>query len=65
MVLDKVVSEIDEVVRQVSTGWDGWAKTKAGDRQVRDSIRLVLNKYALPLQGDLFDHAYAYVAENY
>lgn len=65
VVLDKVVAEIDEVVRQVSTGWDGWAKTKAGDRQVRDSIRRVLNKFALPLQGDLFDHAYAYVAENY
>ncbi|WP_411730739.1 type I restriction endonuclease subunit R [Paeniglutamicibacter sp.] len=65
IILEKVVVEIDEVVREVSNGWEGWAKTKVGDRTVRGSIRVVLNRYGLPLQGDLFDHAYAYVTENY
>ncbi|POH60304.1 type I restriction endonuclease subunit R [Arthrobacter glacialis] len=63
--LDKVVAEIDEVVREVSTGWDGWAKTRGGDRRVRNSIRIVLTHYGFPIQGDLFDRAYSYVAENY
>jgi type I restriction enzyme R subunit len=65
IMLDKVVAEIDEVVRTVSNGWDGWAKTRSGDRRVRDSIRIVLSHYGLPIQGDLFDRAYSYVAENY
>lgn len=63
--LEKVVAEIDEVVREVSTGWDGWAKTRGGDRRVRDSIRIALTHYGFPIQGDLFDRAYSYVAENY
>lgn len=43
--LDKVVAEIDEVVREVSKGWNGWAKTPSGDRRVRDSTRIALTHY--------------------
>ncbi|MCH8562452.1 HsdR family type I site-specific deoxyribonuclease [Nesterenkonia sp. YGD6] len=65
IVLDRVVTEIDDVVRSVSSSWENWVATRSGDRRVRDSIRQVLSHYGLPIQGDLFDHAYAYVAENY
>ena len=29
------------------------------------TLRQVLKKYRLPLTGDLFDRAYAYIRENY
>lgn len=62
-ILKKVVVGIDAIVKEVR--WDGWNVTKRGDREVRTAILKVLKQYGLPLQGDLFDHAYAYVAENY
>ena len=31
----------------------------------RREIRLVLQKYQLPVTGPLFDNAYAYIRENY
>lgn len=63
VILEKVVRDIDEIVKAVS--WEGWTNTKRGDREVRTAILKVLRHYGLPLQGELFDHAYAYVAENY
>ena len=51
------------IVRQVR--FTGWTQTQNGDRTVRREIRLVLKKYALPSTGELFDHAYAYIRENY
>ena len=58
-----VVTDIDTIVRDVS--YTGWATDQAGDRAVRKELRLVLSKYALPLTGELFDTAYAYIRENY
>ncbi|WP_246199836.1 type I restriction endonuclease subunit R [Arthrobacter zhaoguopingii] len=63
VILEKVVRDIDEIVKTVR--WDGWNNTKRGDREVRTAILKVLRHYGLPLQGELFDHAYAYVAGNY
>jgi type I restriction enzyme R subunit len=45
--------------------WDGWNNSKEGDKAVRIATRKVLVRYGLPASGELFDHAYAYVAENY
>lgn len=63
VVVDDVARDIDSIVKQVS--YSGWAANQSGDRTVRKELRAVLKKYALPLTGDLFDHAYAYVRENY
>lgn len=63
VIVDDVVRDIDAIVRQVR--FTGWSQTQEGDRTVRKEIRLILKKYALPITGALFDHAYAYVAENY
>ncbi|MGR6900394.1 HsdR family type I site-specific deoxyribonuclease [Glutamicibacter sp. V16R2B1] len=65
VVLDKVVVDIDQVVKEASRDWENWARTRNGDRQVRGAIRKVLKHYSLPIQGDLFDKAYKYVSENY
>ncbi|MHA7295220.1 type I restriction endonuclease subunit R [Arthrobacter sp. HLT1-21] len=63
VILEKVVRDIDEIVKMVS--WEGWNETKRGDREVRKAILKVLRHYGLPLEGELFDRSYAYVAENY
>lgn len=63
VIVDEVVRDIDTIVKQVS--YSGWADDQSGDRAVRKELRAVLKKYHLPLTGDLFNHAYAYVKENY
>jgi type I restriction enzyme, R subunit len=63
VIIENVVTDIDTIVRQVR--FTGWTQTQNGDRTVRREIRLVLKKYSLPSTGDLFEHAYAYIRENY
>ena len=63
VIIENVVNDIDTIVRQVR--FTGWTQTQNGDRTVRREIRLVLKKYGLPSTGELFDHAYAYIRENY
>ncbi len=63
VIIENVVTDIDTIVRQVR--FTGWTQTQNGDRTVRREIRLVLKKYGLPSTGELFDHAYAYIRENY
>ncbi len=63
VIVDDVVRDIDAIVKQVR--FTGWNQTQEGDRTVRKELRLVLKRYALPLTGPLFDHAYAYISENY
>jgi type I site-specific deoxyribonuclease, HsdR family len=63
IIVGRVVADIDAIVKEVR--YDGWSATQKGDRIVRISIRKVLQKYHLPATGDLFDHAYAYIAEHY
>ena len=62
MPLTDLIMPLDAIVKEVR--YDGWSATQKGDRIVRISIRKVLQKYRLPASGDLFDHAYAYIAEH-
>ncbi|MCB1003978.1 MAG: hypothetical protein KDB35_07300, partial [Acidimicrobiales bacterium] len=62
-IIRNVADDIDTIVSQVS--FSGWQRSQPGDRQVRVEIRNVLRKHGLPPAGELFDRAYAYVAENY
>lgn len=61
--VDDVVCDIDTIVKGVPCS--GWTQDQGGDRRVRLELRSVLKKYKLPLTGELFDRAYAYVRENY
>ena len=63
VIVDDVVRDIDTIVKQVS--YSGWTQDQGGDRTVRKELRQVLKKFSLPLTGDLFDRAYAYIRENY
>lgn len=63
VIVDDVVRDIDAIVKQAA--YTGWTESQPGDREVRKELRGVLKKYALPITGPLFDHAYAYVRENY
>lgn len=63
VIVEDVVRDIDTIVKQVR--YTGWNETQEGDRTVRKELRVVLKKYALPITGPLFDHAYAYISENY
>lgn len=63
VIVDDVVRDIDTIVKQAA--FTGWNESQPGDREVRKELRGVLKKYALPVTGPLFDHAYAYIRENY
>lgn len=62
-IVEKVVDEIDSIVRQVR--FAGWQASTPGDKEVRRQLRLVLKNHGLDPVGPLFDRAYAYIAENY
>ena len=42
-----------------------WQTSHPGDRTIRLELRRILRDSGLPYQGDLFDHAYDYIRENY
>ncbi len=62
-IVERVVHEIDAVVMGVR--FAGWQSSREGDRTVKFEIRRAFKKYGLEPTGELFDRAYAYVAEHY
>jgi type I restriction enzyme R subunit len=62
-IIERVVKEIDEVVRQVR--FTNWQKSYEGSREVRRAIRQALRKYGLAHEHELFDRAYEYVEQSY
>lgn len=63
VVIETVVGQVDSLVQPVRG--TGWQTSHPGDRTVRRELRLILKNNGLPPSGELFDHAYAYVRENY
>ena len=45
--------------------WRGEQTSREGDRLVKFELRKALKKFGIEPTGDLFDRAYAYVAEHY
>ena len=43
----------------------GWQTSREGDRKVKVAIRQALRKFGIDPTGDIFERAYAYVAEHY
>jgi type I restriction enzyme R subunit len=62
-IVERVAKEIDEGVRRVR--FTNWQTSHEGAREVRKAMRRALQKYELAHEHDLFDRAYAYVAEHY
>jgi type I restriction enzyme, R subunit len=62
-VIETVVEQVDALVQPVRG--TGWQTSHPGDRAVRQELRLILRNSGLPPSGQLFDHAYAYIRENY
>lgn len=63
VIIETVVEKIDAIVRPVPG--TGWQKSQAGDRGVRQQLRLVLKDSGLPPKGEIFDRANAYIREHY
>ena len=63
VVVERIVADIDEIVRLVR--FPGWQSTKAGEREVQKALRKVIYvKYKIKDQ-DLFDKAYGYIRQYY
>ncbi len=63
IVVERIVTDIDEIVRLVR--FPGWQSTKAGEREVQKALRKVIYvKYQIKDQ-DLFDKAYGYIRQYY
>ncbi len=63
VIIETVVEKVDALVQPVRG--TGWQTSTPGDKAVRRNLRIVLHECGLPLEGDLFSHAYAYIRENY
>jgi type I restriction enzyme R subunit len=63
VIIENVVEQVDELVQPVRG--TGWQTSHPGDRTVRRSLKEILYNNGLPMSGDLFDRAYAYIKENY
>lgn len=63
VVIENVVEQVDGLVSPVRG--TGWQTSHLGDRHVRQELRVVLKNNGLPVSGELFDRAYAYISENY
>ena len=63
MVVERIVTDIDEIVRLVR--FPGWQSTKVGEREVQKALRKVIYvKYQIKDQ-DLFDKAFGYIRQYY
>lgn len=63
--IERVVTDIDSLVSQITAGDRDWLNAQKADRAVRRSVRVVLRKYELHTVDGLFDRAYDYIAEHY
>jgi len=61
--VERIVNDIDAAVRVVRL--PDWQRTIAGERDVKQALRRTLLKYKLHHDQDVFDRAYAYIAEYY
>lgn len=52
MIVERVVGDIDEIVRLVR--FPGWQRTSAGEREVRKALRKTPFKYRLHQDEELF-----------
>jgi len=64
-IVERIVNDIDAIVRIVVKDFTGWQNTSGGEREVKKSLRKTLLKYKLHKDQILFDRAYTYIKEYY
>ena len=63
IVIERIVADIDEIVRLVR--FPGWQETKTGEREIQKALRKIIHvKYQIKDQ-DLFDKAFGYIRQYY
>ena len=63
IVVERIVDDIDNIVKIVR--FDDWQNTTTGQKEVRESLRSIINvKYKIK-DNDLFEKAYGYVEQYY
>ena len=63
ILVERVVADIDEVVRAVR--FDGWQETAQGDREVQQALRRTLYVRYKMRDQDLYERAHEYIREYY
>jgi type I restriction enzyme R subunit len=63
VMIERIVNDIDNIVRTVR--FEGWQRTKTGEREVKRALRKTLMKYKLHKEYELFDRAYGYISQYY
>ena len=63
IIVARVVADIDAIVKPVR--FDGWQRSSAGERDVKQALRKALLQYKLHTDQELFDRAYGYIRQYY
>ncbi len=63
IIVARVVADIDAIVKPVR--FDGWQRSTAGERDVKQALRKALLQYKLHTDQELFDRAYGYIKQYY
>ena len=63
IIVARVVADIDAIVKPVR--FDGWQRSSAGERDVKQALRKALLQYQLHKDQELFDRAYGYIKQYY
>jgi type I restriction enzyme R subunit len=63
VVVERIVSDIDEIVKTVR--FPGWQNTKSGEREVQKALRKIIYVKYIIKDQDLFDKAYGYIRQYY
>lgn len=63
VMVERMVAEIDAISRSVR--FPGWQDTQAGERKIKQALRMALFKYQLHTDEDLFEKAFSYIRQYY
>ncbi|MEN6341109.1 MAG: HsdR family type I site-specific deoxyribonuclease [Methanospirillum sp.] len=63
VIVERIVTRIDDIVKKVR--FPDWQRTIQGERLVQKELRLILLKFGLHKDQDLFDRAYGYIRQYY
>lgn len=63
VLVSQVVAEVDALVRHIDN--PHWTSKDASKKKVRQGLRQLFRKYKLPMDGEPFESAWAYILKHY
>ena len=63
VLVSQVVAEVDGFVSHIDN--PHWTSKEASKKKIRQSLRRVFRKYKLPVDGEPFESAWAYILKHY